>query len=258
MIFYFSATGNSLWAAHELSRAFDEPMYSIPEELNTTAGELLYSVGENEKVFFVYPVHTWGPAIPVRQFIRRLRLKNYHTQNVYSVCTCGSDCGHTDRIIRKELLKRKIHLSACYSISMPNTYILAKGFNTDTPLIAQNKLKHAPKELHKIIQVIKGLPLSKPLYQYSSFPSAKSRILYPIFVHLLVGKNSFHATDQCISCGHCEQICPTQTIRLQNGKPEWANTCIQCCACIHRCPVQAIEYGKITLRKGRYHHPDIK
>ncbi|MEG2492741.1 MAG: ferredoxin, partial [Rikenellaceae bacterium] len=29
-------------------------------------------------------------------------------------------------------------------------------------------------------------------------------------------------------------------------------------ACIHRCPVQAIEWGKVTQTKGRYHHPELK
>lgn len=78
------------------------------------------------------------------------------------------------------------------------------------------------------------------------------------FAHLAIGSNSFRVTDVCISCGLCERICPTGTISMQAGKPVWTDTCVQCVACIHRCPVRAIEYGKGTLKKGRYHHPEIK
>ena len=96
------------------------------------------------------------------------------------------------------------------------------------------------------------------LYRTGSMPGLKSYWIYPLFAHLAIGSNSFRVTDACISCGLCERICPTGTISMQAGKPVWTDTCVQCVACIHRCPVRAIEYGKGTLKKGRYHHPEIK
>lgn len=36
------------------------------------------------------------------------------------------------------------------------------------------------------------------------------------------------------------------------------NACRQCLACINRCPVQAIQYGKGTVNRGRYTHPDLE
>ena len=84
-------------------------------------------------------------------------------------------------------------------------------------------------------------------------------MVYPLFTHFAIGSNRFYATDTCISCGICAKVCPTGTISLSgDGKPEWADTCVQCVACIHRCPVRAIEYGTISLKKGRYHHPEFK
>jgi len=32
----------------------------------------------------------------------------------------------------------------------------------------------------------------------------------------------------------------------------------QCLACIQWCPAEAIQYGKNTAAKKRYHHPEIK
>ena len=62
MIFYFSGTGNSRWVANALSIALGEPVVSIAEELKTNKKEIVCPLREDEKVLFVYPVHSWGPV----------------------------------------------------------------------------------------------------------------------------------------------------------------------------------------------------
>lgn len=255
MIFYFTGTGNSLWVAKALGEALGEPLVSIADELRKEAEDLTYPVRPDEKILFVYPVHSWGPAVPVSRFISRLTLNGYAGQPVYSVSTCGDECGYTDRLIRKALGKRAIPLTAAYSVIMPNNYILLPGFNVDSKEVEERKLQEAPARVDGIVEAIRT-HRQEALYHTGSMPGLKSRCVYPLFAHLAIGRNAFRATDACISCGLCERICPTGTIRMQDGKPVWANTCVQCVACIHRCPVRAIEYGKETLKKGRYHHPD--
>ncbi|PKN06196.1 MAG: 4Fe-4S ferredoxin, partial [Deltaproteobacteria bacterium HGW-Deltaproteobacteria-7] len=68
---------------------------------------------------------------------------------------------------------------------------------------------------------------------------------------------SFLADEKCNSCGICEKICPARNIRIVSGKPVWQHRCEQCFACIQWCPEEAIQYGKNTITKKRYHHPDI-
>ena len=63
MIFYFTGTGNSRWVAEALGTAFDEPLVSIADALNEGKDENVYPLREREKVFFVFPVHSWGPAV---------------------------------------------------------------------------------------------------------------------------------------------------------------------------------------------------
>ncbi|MEG1793698.1 MAG: EFR1 family ferrodoxin [Rikenellaceae bacterium] len=256
MICYFSATGNSLWAARQLFEVFNEPLVNIAEALKQE--KLNYTLSSDEKLFFVYPVHSWGPAVLVKQFIQKMKLEGYTNQKVYSISTCGSDCANTSKIIKRWLAAKGITLTAAYSIPMPNTYILMNGFDTDSREEEQQKLSEAPTAIAKVVEAIKHQQCPKELYHYTAFPAVKSTLLYSAFVRFTIGKTSFHATDKCISCGLCEQICPTNTITMIDGKPTWGNTCVQCTACIHRCPVQAIEWGKVTQNKGRYHHPELK
>lgn len=256
MICYFSATGNSLWAARQLSEAFNEPLVSIAEALKQ--GKLNYTLRPGEKIFFVYPIHSWGPAVLVGQFIKKMKLEGYATQKTYSVSTCGGDCAGASKIIKRWLEAKGIAITAAYSIPMPHTYILMKGFNTDSREKEQQKLNEAPAILAKVVEAVKGQQSPTKLYHHRGLPSVKSGLFYPAFVRFTIGKNSFHATGKCISCGLCGRICPTNTIATVDGKPTWGNTCVQCAACIHRCPVQAIEYGKVTQTKGRYRHPELK
>jgi ferredoxin len=44
---------------------------------------------------------------------------------------------------------------------------------------------------------------------------------------------------------------------MAGGKPAWHHRCEQSFACIQSCPEEAIQYGKGTRNKKRYHHPEI-
>ena len=44
---------------------------------------------------------------------------------------------------------------------------------------------------------------------------------------------------------------------MKNGKPVWTKKkCTKCSGCINCCPFLAIEYGKGTEGRIRYHHPE--
>src|SRR5574344_95419 len=73
-------------------------------------------------------------------------------------------------------------------------------------------------------------------------------------------KQIYHALliddDKCIGCSHCMKICPTQAIRLVNGRaimhPE---SCIDCGRCYTDCPMQAIHIQQDDFEEIRkYEH----
>ncbi|MHC1775314.1 MAG: [Fe-Fe] hydrogenase large subunit C-terminal domain-containing protein [Lentimicrobium sp.] len=47
--------------------------------------------------------------------------------------------------------------------------------------------------------------------------------------------------DLCIGCSHCMNVCPTEAIRVKNGKSVlFADRCVDCGECYRVCPVSAI------------------
>ena len=75
--------------------------------------------------------------------------------------------------------------------------------------------------------------------------------------HFATTDRKFFATDKCTHCGLCQRICPVENVKLVDGRPQWLGHCEQCMACIQFCPVEAIQYGKKTSGRRRYHHPAV-
>ena len=71
MIFYFTGTGNSQYAAKTLA-AEGERLVSVVECLRKDKYD--YEPGPDESVGLVFPVYYGGLPVAVRQFIERLRL----------------------------------------------------------------------------------------------------------------------------------------------------------------------------------------
>lgn len=47
--------------------------------------------------------------------------------------------------------------------------------------------------------------------------------------------------EVCIGCSHCMRVCPTEALRVRNGKAKlYSNRCIDCGDCYRVCPVNAI------------------
>ena len=68
---------------------------------------------------------------------------------------------------------------------------------------------------------------------------------------------AFFADEKCTACRICANLCPARNIVMAEGKPAWQHQCEQCFACLQWCPEEAIQYGKNTKSKKRYHDPEI-
>ena len=261
MIFYFSGTGNSLWVAERIGAALGETPVPVADELKRTpSGDCEYSIGDDGRLVFVFPVHSWGPAVIMTRFIDRLRISDFHGQPVYAVCTCGDNCGFTDRIMSAALGRRGLPMTACWSVRMPNDYILMKGFGVDSSEVRDRKLAEAPAVVDSMIEAVRNGGRYCH-YETGTHPFLKSRIVNFLFRKFVVSpgsRNEFFVTDRCIGCGLCASVCPVDVISMKDSRPVWGRGCVQCTACINRCPVRAVEYGKVSQSQGRYHHPDLR
>lgn len=253
MIFYFSGTGNSKWIAETLSKALSDRIISVSDALLNK--DFFYSVSMNEKIGWVFPIYSWGPAPIVLDFISKLRIDGYNPgiNYCYMVCSCGDDTGYSAEIWKKALSKTGIEGNAAFSVQMPNNYILLPGFDVDKKEIEEEKLKKAPVRLAEIIEKIKSFQYIDDITT-GSYKYIKSRIVYSLFRKFGTSDKAFAADNKCNGCGLCERTCPVKNITLESKSPVWHGNCTMCLSCIHRCPVRAIDYGSQSIKKGRYYH----
>lgn len=249
-IFYYSGTGNALWAARTLAK-----------ELGTTDISSIVSKQnfpeniEAESIGFVFPVYIWGVPVPVIQFIEQI-LSNLSSKYVFAVSVHGGQVASTLLQMKKILHKHGIVLSIGAEIRTPSNYIPWGG---PEPEEQQKQFFEAGmKKLTLIASAIKAkkiLPAEKgALWQRILF----SGLLNPLSVsHIPSMDKQFWSDDKCNTCGICRKVCPAENISFAAGKPQWNGKCHQCFACLQWCPQQAIQYGRKTSKYKRYHHPEV-
>ena len=119
MIFYFTGTGNSLYAAARLSHGTADRVVSIAECMQK---EEFAFPEPCERAGFVFPVYWYGIPAIVERFLDRLTLGG--CDYAYAVITCGGSAGGTLDALRARLRPRGVMLSAAFSVRMPDNYIL--------------------------------------------------------------------------------------------------------------------------------------
>lgn len=249
LLYYYTGTGNSLWIARELARRIEGEM-----ELHSLGGNYSVPAAECRRLGLIFPVHIWGVPRRVREFVDKLSVLT--DCYIFALAVNAGQVAGTLQQLKNLLTERGMKLDAGFDLCMPSNYIPWGGAQ---PQEKQAELfASAQARLERIapliVKQVRGPVEKGPWWQNLLF-SWINRWTFDKVPEL---DKDFWAEDRCNGCGLCIKICPAGNIELAGGRPVWRRHCEQCLSCLQWCPQEAIQYGKKTAGKKRYHHPLVQ
>ena len=247
-IFYFSATGNSLEIARKIAKELGDCV--IKPMVTQAPGEAVGGPGES--VGFIFPVFYNGLPRLVKRFIEKLPI--YPGTYCFAIANSGGTRANPLGMLKDVLSEKQIRLSFAEEVKMPGNYIV--GHQVPSSEKVKEILEAAADKVEKAARAI-AVDERKPVIRKAE---RWSKIINRSYLYKKINEwdDKFLTTDKCTGCGLCAGICPVCNIKMEERRPVWQHNCERCLACIHWCPCEAIEYGKKTVGRRRYHNPNIK
>ena len=247
LVFYFTATGNSLFVARQFS---DSPI-SIPQELKKT--ELVY---EADEIGIICP--DYAGAIPkiVREFVQKATFKAPY---MFSVITFGNACVNVAEYWDEFCQGQGVKMNYVRPILMVDNYLPVFDMNQQISID-----KHTDENLATILEEVGAhkdfiAPAEMGFFNKEMLKGMQDQHFSMTADRLLQLRE-----DRCVQCMTCANVCPHKNFSLADKGVSFSGNCEYCLACVHACPQKAL-----TLRseregwpgernpEARYRHPKV-
>lgn len=249
-IYYFTGTGNSLFAAKEIQNRL--PDSTLTPVLSLLDREVF--APQEEAVGFVFPIYQTALPVPVRLLLEKINLEG--AGYVFAVSTrIGTSHGAFHQVDRM-LMKQGRCLDLGYSLNMPGN---DPKFNyvVPTPKTIARLETEALQDLDRISEKIREQAAYGVRDENCKIRIPFVRVLSGLVRLTEKGSVNLYHDEHCTGCATCEKVCTSGRIKMMDNRPVWRKEvmCYRCNACINYCPENSVQLKGFTEKNGRYSHP---
>lgn len=240
IIFYFTASGNSLSVAKKIGG----DLKSIPQEMKL--GNLNY---EDDAIGIIFPIYANQPPKMVQEFISKAKMK---ADYFFAIGTYGFMSGNPFKYVQRRANANGYKFDYTNCILMVDNFLDNFDIKKEVEKIPKKKIDDKLEAILADIKVRKKKEMSA-----GPITRVVTKMCEPLFEKIVSGKTSdkFIVNDKCTKCGICTKVCPAGNIIVKN-RVEFNQKCEGCYACIHMCPQNAIHLKKEKSNE-RWINPEV-
>lgn len=267
MVFYFSATGNSLYVARSFS---DEPI-SIPQVIHHPG-----TVYEADEIGFVFPDYAASAPQIVRRFVEQ---NTFKAKYIFSIITYGNFAANVsewwddfckDHGVKNDYINTLLMVDNYLPVFDMNEQIkIDKGIDTNLPkLVAEVAAATAfIAPMADMASMFGGRPGGQGGQRPPQDNPPAGAPQMPDMKTMMKGLQDRHwpmdsarlltITSDCIGCGTCAQVCPRGNFKVTDVSVT-SGDCEYCLACVNACPQKAIVLTAGERNKNaRFRNPNV-
>ena len=243
VIFCYSGTGNCLDMAKNIAKSLGDTDIIMMRRYPAVT-----DVREAKRVGFIFPCYGGGLPGHVERYLHDIKVSP--DAYTFGIQQCAAYAG--DGLYKLDQL---IPLDYWTKVTHQDTAIWLFPHTLTLPMMgAAESQARSEHFAEKIAKEVKAGVKKKGKVPRAAINSAEHAV-WP----MLARKKglTLKANDDCVMCGQCAKLCPVGNIRYQGKAVVFGDKCISCCGCVEYCPQKAINFGKITEKRERYHNVNV-
>jgi ferredoxin len=233
VMFYFSGTGNSKFAAEAFCRPAGADCRSIEEKTDFDA-----LINAHGTIGFCYPVYGSYVPRPMREFAAA-HAGALSGRKFVILCTQLIFSGDGARELCAFLPGGTKHVVYAEHIDMPNNICNFALFRVKNGAENEKRLRTARKKLARAAdEVSRGIVRRRGFNPLSIVLGKCQSAFWPAYEKIAARDVKIDA--DCNRCGICASLCPVDNLSMGENGVEQANRCAVCYRCVNACPQKAI------------------